>query len=130
MKLKTLMIINTVVAAVFGLGFLIIPGQIHSFYGTEANLSVNFMSQLFGTALIGFAILTYLARNTELTGAGKAIVVALFISDVIGFVVSLIEQLQGVINSLGWSTVAIYLLLAIGFGYFSFVKTAAPKEEK
>ena len=31
-------------------------------------------------------------------------------------------QLKGVVNSLGWSTVAIYLLLAIGFAYFQFTK--------
>jgi hypothetical protein len=28
----------------------------------------------------------------------------------------------GVENQLGWSTVAIYLLLAVGFGYFRFAK--------
>jgi len=31
-------------------------------------------------------------------------------------------QLKGVVNSLGWSTVAIYLLLALGFAYFHFAK--------
>jgi hypothetical protein len=31
-------------------------------------------------------------------------------------------QLKGLVNSLGWSTVAIYLLLAIGFAYFHFTK--------
>jgi len=28
------------------------------------------------------------------------------------------EGLAGVANALGWSTVAIYLLLALGYGYF------------
>jgi len=28
----------------------------------------------------------------------------------------------GVANALGWSTVALYLLLALGFAYFQFMK--------
>jgi hypothetical protein len=48
----------------------------------------------------------------------------MFIGDAIGFVVALIAQLGGVENELGWSTVAIYLLLAVGFGYFRFAKRA------
>lgn len=40
-------------------------------------------------------------------------------SDAIGFVVALFVQINGVggINKLGWSTVVIYLLLALGFAY-------------
>ena len=51
-----------------------------------------------------------------------AIVLALFVSDAVAFVLALMAQLKGVVNSLGWSTVAIYLLLALGFAYFLFAK--------
>jgi hypothetical protein len=47
---------------------------------------------------------------------------ALFIADGVGFVLALVGQLGNVVNALGWLTVAIYLLLALGFGYFQFVK--------
>jgi len=39
-----------------------------------------------------------------------------------GFVVALINQLSGLVNALGWSTVALYLLFALGYGYFQFKK--------
>jgi len=45
-----------------------------------------------------------------------------FKSDGVAFVLALMAQLKGVVNSLGWSTVAIYLLLALGFAYFHFAK--------
>jgi hypothetical protein len=47
------------------------------------------------------------------------------VSDGIGFVVGLIAQLRNVVNQVGWSTVVIYLLLALGFGYFQFKKPAS-----
>ena len=65
------------------------------------------------------------ARNAEASQARKAIVLALSIGYGIGFIVALIGQLGGVVNTLGWLTVAIYLLLALGFGYFQFTKSSA-----
>ena len=124
MKFNVLMIINSIVAIVFGVLFVIIPAQILSMYGDAmVGLQLNYISQLFGAALIGFGLLTWTARNAADSEARKAIVLSLFVSDIIGFVVALIAQMNNVVNNLGWSTVAIYLLLALGFGYFQFSKT-------
>ena len=127
MKLKTLMIINSVVAIVFGVLFVIVPAQAYSCYNITADEQLIYMGRLFGSALIGFAILTWIARNAADSDARKAILYALFAADCIGFVVSLIGQISNVVNALGWSTVVIYLLLALGFGYFQFFK-AAPSQ--
>lgn len=126
MKFKTLMIINAIVAIVFGVIFVIIPSHVLSLYGSgtgEVMDVLNYMSQLFGAALIGMGLLTWTARNAADSDARKAIVYALFVSDSIGFAVALIGQINFVVNALGWSTVAIYFLLALGFGYFHFSKT-------
>jgi hypothetical protein len=127
MKLKTLMIINSVVAIVFGVLFVIVPAQAYSCYNITADEQLIYMGRLFGSALIGFAMLTWIARNAADSDARKAILYALFTADCIGFVVALIGQISNVVNALGWSTVAIYLLLALGFGYFQFFK-AAPSQ--
>ena len=125
MKLSTLMVINAVVALVFGLAFVLMPGRVVSYYAVTLNEGGLFVGQLFGAALIGFAVLTWLARNSGANEARQAILLALFVSDAVGFVVALLAQLAGVANSLGWSTVAIYLLLALGFGYFRFMRSGA-----
>ncbi len=83
------------------------------------------MAQLFGATLLTFAILTWTARNAGDSAARAAIVLALFVGDAIGFVLALMAQLRGVVNQLGWSTVVIYLLLALGFAYFQFTKPAS-----
>ena len=125
MKLKTLMTINAIVAIVFGVTFVIVPAQVYSLYDITPDAQLKYVGQLFGAALIGFALLTWMARNATDSDARRAIVLALFIADGIGFVVALIGQLSNVVNALGWSTVAIYLLLALGFGYFQFFKPAS-----
>ena len=125
MKLSTLMVLNTVICAVFGIAFVLLPLQVYSLYGLEAGPQLNYMGQLFGAALIAFAILSWSARNAEASDARKAIVLAFLIGDGIGFFVALIGQLGGVVSTLGWSTVAIYLILTLGFGYFQFSKSSS-----
>ena len=123
MKLNTLFMFNFIVAILFGLGFTLMPATMADLYGAELTPAGLYIGQLFGLSLIGFAVLSWLARGvTDPTGR-QAIVTALFISELIGLVVSIINQLAGVVNALGWSTVVLYGLLALGFGYFRFVKT-------
>jgi len=124
MNLALLMTINAVVAAVFGIAFVIAPGQAVSLYGVSADAPLRYIAQLFGAALLGFAVLTWMARKAPASDTRTAIVLALFVSDGLGFILALIGQLGGVVNSIGWSTVVIYLLLALGFGYFQFMKPA------
>lgn len=127
MKLKTLFIITSIVALVFGVVFVIIPTQVYSLYGIEADAGLNYMGQLFGAALIAIGLITWYSRNVADSDARKAIILSIFIAHGIGFVVALIGQLNNVVNALGWLTVVIYLLLTIGFGYFQFSKPSSPK---
>ena len=125
MKLNTFMAIVAVVAGLFGLGFVLIPGQVLSYYGAAPDAGINYMAQLFGAALLGFAIILWLCKDAEDSPERKAILLGLFVAEGVGFVVALITQLGGSINALGWSTVIIYLLAALGFGYFRFIKSPA-----
>ena len=123
MKLRTLFVINAVIAGVFGFLFFLIPWQVLKFYGVETDPQINYMAQLFGAAVFGLAVVSWLSRNSGPSSARKAIVLAFFITNCMGFIMALINQLNQVINSFGWSTVAIYFLLAISFGYFQFRKS-------
>lgn len=122
MKLSTWLTIAAVVAVVFGLAFVLVTGPLLSFYGITLDKAGTLVAQLFGAALIGFAVLNWFARGVTDREARQAILLANLASDTVGFVMALIGQLAGVANALGWSTVAIYLLLALGFAYFQFMK--------
>ncbi|MBM2848565.1 MAG: hypothetical protein HW418_1507 [Anaerolineales bacterium] len=122
MKLSTWLTIAAVVAVVFGLAFVLVTGPLLSFYGITLDKAGTLVAQLFGAALIGFAVLNWFARGVTDREARQAILLANLASDTVGFVMALIGQLAGVANALGWSTVALYLLLALGFAYFQFMK--------
>jgi hypothetical protein len=124
MKLNALMVINALVTAVFGVAFLLVPYELMSLYGVRADALLAYVGQLFGAALVVLAIVTWLARNVTDPQATRAITFGLFIGDAVGFLVALRGQLSHVVNTLGWSTVALYLLLAVGFGYFAFRRPA------
>jgi hypothetical protein len=125
MKLSNLMVIKAVIVFVFGIGFLLIPTKIMSLYGVTLSQGGAVMTQFFGAAFILLGVVLWSARNAPRSEVAlQAIVLAIVIGDTIGFIVALLAQLNGVMNLLGWGNVALYLLLAIGFGYFQFVKTA------
>jgi hypothetical protein len=115
-------IIYAAISAIFGLAFVFVPETSLALYGITLSPGGILIARLFGAALLEFALLSWLARNAGDSEARKAIILAVFIGEAIGFVVVLLGQLSGEVNALGWSTVAIYFLLALGFGYFQFMK--------
>ncbi len=124
MNLKNLFLINAIVAVVFGLAFVLIPSDTLAQYGTHVMPKAGiYVARLFGATLLGVAVISWYAQPLGATDARDAIVLGFFVVDTIGFIVSLLAQVDQVVNNLGWSTVAIYGLLALGFGYFRFVRS-------
>ena len=118
MKLSTLFTINAIVAFLFGLAFVLIPELVLSLYGVTLSVNGIYISRLLGAAFLGFGVISWLVKNSSGSVELRAIVFALFLSEILGFFISLFYQLRGISNALGWTTVAIYLLLGAGFGYF------------
>jgi uncharacterized membrane protein len=125
MKFSTFMVIYALVSAVFGLGFVLMPGQILPIYGVEPDAALRLIGQFFGAALLSLAILAWLVKNLSDSEARRAIVLALFVGETIGFIMALIGQLNGILNVLGWSVVVVYLVFALGLAYFQFSKPAS-----
>ncbi len=125
MKLSNLLILNAAVGLIFGIGFVLVPTTVLGLYGVAASPGTNLAGQFFGATLIGIGLLTWLIRNIADPGTQRAIVLAQLIATVIGLIVALLGQLAGVMNVVGWSAVVIYLVLALGYAYFQFMKPSA-----
>ena len=122
MKLGTFMVIAAVIAFVFGLGFILFPAQTMSAYGETLNESGQWVVRYLGSAFIGVAVVGWFARNAAYNGAMRAIILGFFVLSVTGLIVAVLDALLGEGNALAWLTVAIYLILSLGFGYFQFTK--------
>jgi len=70
--------------------------------------------------------LCWYAKNATESDARKAIILALFVYDLIGFIVTAITVVFGVLNPLGWLIAFVYLFFTLGFGYL-LVKPPAVK---
>lgn len=125
MKIATFMAIAAVLALVFGLAFILAPAQLMSLYGVTLEAGGQWVGRYLGSAFIGIAVLTWLSRNAPQGEALRAVVLGLFILSITGLVVAVLDGLFGPGSGLVWSTVAIYLFLTLGFGYFQFIKPGA-----
>jgi hypothetical protein len=118
MKLKTMLIIKAVVCLTLGVPVLLAPAFMYSFFGTSLNPGGIFVARQYGASLIGNLMLTWFARKAIESEARHAIVVALFVYDGIGFIITLLALFTGALNWAGWLIAVLYLLLTLGFGYF------------
>lgn len=122
MNYRNLLTIAAILGFLFGLGFVLMPGTLTSLYNVQLAPAGILIAQLYGGTLLGFGLLNWLARGFGEEAAQQAVLTANLAGDALGFIFSLLGQLGGVpeVNALGWSTVVIYLLLALGFAYLRF----------
>ncbi len=122
MKLKTLLIIKAIVCLCLGVPILLVPNFIYSIFGATLAAGGVFAAREYGASMMGNLMLTWFARNSQESDARWAIILALFVYDAIGVIVTLVAILSGALNPLAWLVVALYLFLAFGFGYFLLSK--------
>jgi hypothetical protein len=63
MKLNNFLMIATVVAAVFGLAFLVAPAQLVALYGVKLTPATEVIGRIAGSTILAFAIVFWAARN-------------------------------------------------------------------
>jgi hypothetical protein len=120
MKLRILLITNAVIAALYGIVTLLFPAWLGSLYGFTATPALIFVARLVGVYLLASGILSWMIRDAPVSKTLTAVLYAFLAMDVLGFVISLINVLNGTVNAQGWLLVALYLLLGAGFAYFLF----------
>ena len=125
MKLKSLLIINTIISLFYGIILVLTPATMLSLHSITQGPGEKLMGQYFGLTLIAIGLLSWFARNVADSETQRAIIRAMLISDLIGIIVSVQGTVSGVMSAVGWSAVGIYLLLALGFSYFQFMKPSA-----
>ena len=129
MKLRNLFVVNTIVALIFAAGLLLAPKPLLGLFGLKVgagvsiNNIVNLVTQLLGAALLVPGLLSWFARDMGEVSARRSVAITLFVFDTVGFLVSLfVGMIPKVMSTAGWSIVGLFLLLALGYAYFLFMK--------
>src|SRR5439155_21544286 len=76
MKREMFFAISGAVGALFGLGFLLMPEPSLAMYGSPTDANHLLLGRYFGSALLGFGLLIFLARDTKDATAIRAMLVA------------------------------------------------------
>ena len=118
MSFKNLMIIKALVSLVFGILMLAIPDGLLSIFGATLGDGGIFTAREYGAALFGNLFLCWFAKSAGESEARRAIILALFVYDLIGFIVTTITVFAGVLNILGLFIVFVYLFFTLAFAYF------------
>jgi hypothetical protein len=118
MNFRTLMIIKAIVSLSFGILLLSIPDKLLSIFGAELSEGGMFTAREYASALFGNLFLCWFAKDAAVSEARRAIILALFVYDMIGFIVTTLTVIAGVLNPSGWLIALVYLFFTLGFGYF------------
>jgi hypothetical protein len=112
------MVIKALVCLVFGILLIAIPDILLSIFGATLSDGGIFTAREYASSLFGNLFLCWFAKNAVESDARRAIIIALFVYDLIAFIMTVITVISGVLNPLGWSIAFIYLFFTLGFGYF------------
>ena len=125
MNLRNLYLLNTVVSLGFALGFLLMSPILLGLFGMENTPDARTLGQLIAVELVVGGVTTLLARDVTDAKATSAINTGNFLAGLIGTVIALLATLSGVMGWFGYVVTAVYLFIAIAFGYFQFRKSSS-----
>jgi hypothetical protein len=120
MDSKLYLTIAAILAILYGIGFVLIPGNLLPLYGVPAEPHTVLAIQFFGSALLGVGVIEWFARDFRDWAAVRGVLMAAVVSDVIGLLVNIWGTMQGLLNALAWTTTIIYVLLLLGALYCLF----------
>lgn len=127
MKAKFILVVSAVVLLVFGLSFIVNAQWTLELFEIVVEPGGILVTQLLGAGFVGFAVLNWMARNVTVHEDAYPILMANLFMNVIGFVVALLQKLDGLGNAWCWLPIALYLLFAVAFGYCVFVRSSIEK---
>lgn len=122
MTRNNFLVAATVVAAVFGLAFLVAPSQLVALYGVELTPQSAVIGRIAGSVILAFAIVFWSARDGNAAEALKGAMTAGLVANALDALILLHATAAGLLNGLGWLQVLINGALAIGFWYFTYGK--------
>lgn len=117
MKFKTLLIVNSLLAVIAGVLCVLIPAKLLSGFGIHLIPMGLVIYQFWGAALIGLGMLTWFARKITEPAIQRSFAFSLFVTHGLNTFMAIRGQFAGA-NKFGWSNVALFFLLALGFGFF------------
>ncbi len=123
--MNTLFLVYLIVEAIFGIGFLFVPGLMMGPMGVTLDETSTTFARLFGSLIISMPVLLFFARKSASSEFKRGVVYCFFIYLLASTIILLITQLKGLMNPMGWGIVILHFVFMLWFGYYliNMVKT-------
>ena len=121
---------NAIASVLFGLAALLVPTALASLYAITFDNAAVYAARLLGGSYVGYAIASFLTRDTGDRATRRAIAAANVFAWAAGCVVSTFAQVQGLANGVGWATAALELVFAIGWTWTYVAERASDAERR
>jgi hypothetical protein len=109
--------IAAIVAILFGIALLLVPVQLSLVYGLTSNPASVLSERFFGSALLTWGVILWLARDFSEAAAIRVVLIGSIIGQILSGAVNVWGTVRGVLNGLGWTTIILYVVLLIGAIY-------------
>jgi nitrate reductase gamma subunit len=114
MKLSAFLGLAGALGILFGLEFLLIPEMALAQYGVPSEAHNQMQARYFGSTLLAFGLVLWLARGAQDAATQRALLLASVIGNLVGLLLSLWSRFAGLQGLLAWLSVAIYGVLLLG----------------
>jgi len=123
MKLSVYAVILALLALLYGIALLFFPVQFLQNYGITIDASATVIARLFGSAMCGYTIIFWINRNVpESDKSWSGLLWSNIFFNAANFIVVLMAKMNGIGNSMSWSTIILSAILTVCTLYFIFRK--------
>jgi len=116
--MNTLFLVSMIVEAIFGIGFIFIPGLLMGPMGVTLDETSTTFAKMFGTAIVSIPVLLFLARKSVNIEFKRGAVYLFFTYMFGSTIILMITEIKGLMNSMGWSIIVLHLVFLIWAGYY------------
>lgn len=122
MGYRTLFLLNSFVALLLGLAFLIIPTMAISQFGVDSYTSTKMIAQFFGTAMLTLGLLLWFAKDVASEAIQRHMAIALLVGSLAGVLVTVLGTVSGTLRANAWMAIIVYVLFGLGYAYLVFLR--------
>lgn len=115
--MKTLFLVYLIVEAIFGIGFLFFPSLLMDPMGVVLDETSTAFARMFGSLILSIPVLIFFVRKSSDVGFKRGVIYSVCVYLFISTILIIMTLLKGLMNSMGWSMVALHLVFLVWFGY-------------
>jgi hypothetical protein len=117
MTARTFLTISSIFAILYGLSFLLAPGQSIAAFGSEPEPHLVLVVRFLGSVFLALGALQWLSKDVRDWEAIRAVLIAIVILNILNLLLNLLGMAQGLLNVMVWLNIIVNVVFLAGALY-------------